>query len=151
MKLRTLMLLGLLASLTACVPAVAGGEPAPERRGNILPPEWTPTPTLLPGQSPEPIGQRFCSTAPPSILEDGALVTLEEVNAAGRLFAGPGLGQEQIGLVIPGEALEIIRGPECADHMVWWKVRSLETGLEGWLPEGNHYGRWLHPATPDDA
>ncbi len=148
---RLILALAALGLVSACVPAVAGGEPAPGERVNVLPPEWTPTPTLQAGQVPETAGTFYCSTAPPSHLEAGDVVSLGEVHAAGRLLAEPGLGQEQVGLVIPGEALEIIKGPECADHMVWWKVRSQDSGLEGWMPEGNQFGRWLVTEEAQDS
>ena len=46
------------------------------------------------------------------------------------------------------ERMRILEGPVCANKWVWWKVRSLKSGLEGWTSEGDKDKYWLVPATP---
>lgn len=58
----------------------------------------------------------------------------------------PGRNSTKIGLIQPGEEVEILDGPACADGWVWWQVRSLGTGLTGWTAEGDENNRWLVPA-----
>ena len=52
---------------------------------------------------------------------------------------------QKVGTINPGERIKILDGHECSDRMVWWKIRSLKTGLEGWTSEGNISGYWLVP------
>lgn len=51
-----------------------------------------------------------------------------------------------IGKIYPGEKIEILDGPSCSSNMIWWKVKSLETGLIGWTSEGDTNNYWLVPA-----
>ena len=64
---------------------------------------------------------------------------------ANRVRKNPGMTGKIIGVIQPLEGIEILDGPECADNWVWWKVRSLETGLTGWTAEGDENGYWLLP------
>ena len=58
----------------------------------------------------------------------------------------PGLDESRVGLLEPGEKMDIIDGPACADHMVWWKIRSLDNpNLKGWTSEGDMENYWLVP------
>jgi serine/threonine protein kinase len=50
-----------------------------------------------------------------------------------------------IGRIQPGEQVIILDGPECNDGWVWWKIRSLQTGTEGWTAEGENPSYWLVP------
>jgi hypothetical protein len=52
-----------------------------------------------------------------------------------------------IGEIEPGQAMKILEGPKCADGWVWWKVRTLETDLVGWTPEGDVQNYWLIPCS----
>ena len=62
-----------------------------------------------------------------------------------RVRIAPGLDQRRIGSLQTGERMVILAGPECASGMVWWKVRSLKTGLTGWTSEGDSEHYWLAP------
>jgi len=55
------------------------------------------------------------------------------------------LSASKVGSIEPGERVKIIDGPECADFMVWWEIKSLETGLIGWTSEGDKENYWLVP------
>jgi hypothetical protein len=56
-----------------------------------------------------------------------------------------GKSNSLIGDIQPGAAMKILEGPKCADGWVWWKVRTLETELVGWTPEGDQKNYWLIP------
>jgi serine/threonine protein kinase len=65
-----------------------------------------------------------------------------------RVRTTPDLDASQIGSLEPGEKMKIIDGPSCADNMVWWEIRSLETSLTGWTSEGDKENYWLVPLQP---
>jgi hypothetical protein len=62
-------------------------------------------------------------------------------------------GQENtlLGEIQPGEAMQILEGPACADGSLWWKVRALATQLEGWTAEGDAQTYWLVPCSSEEA
>ncbi|MCX7607889.1 MAG: hypothetical protein N2049_01535 [Anaerolineales bacterium] len=52
-----------------------------------------------------------------------------------------------IGQLYPGERVEVVAGPVCADGMMFWQIRhdSLPNGI-GWTSEGNgREKRWMEP------
>ena len=50
-----------------------------------------------------------------------------------------------VGGIRPGQPVQILEGPKCADGSVWWRVRDLETEMEGWTAEGDRQNYWLVP------
>ena len=58
----------------------------------------------------------------------------------------PGKSSGEIGKTQPGEEVNILDGPACANSWVWWKIRSLETGVTGWTSEGDSENYWLIPS-----
>lgn len=107
---------------------------------------WALTPTIyLP---PTPTLQPYvaCLAYRPSriLVGDTAYVSLapipNQVRSEPSLETGTIIGQ-----ALPGEMLEILDGPGCADHIVWWQVRVVSTGLVGWTGEGDRDGWWLVP------
>jgi len=52
-----------------------------------------------------------------------------------------------LGMIQPGEVVEIIDGPGCSNDWVWWKVRKTD-GLMGWTAEGDGSDYWLLPVIP---
>ncbi len=65
-----------------------------------------------------------------------------------RLRSGPGRQAQQLGLVQPGEAFDVLDGPQCADQIVWWRVQY-QTQV-GWIAEGQTY-YFLEPLDPFDT
>jgi hypothetical protein len=63
-----------------------------------------------------------------------------------RVRSQPGTSGTYLGMLQPGERMEIIGGPECANQAIWWQVRSLTSGLTGWTAEGDSKDYWLVPA-----
>lgn len=51
-----------------------------------------------------------------------------------------------LGTVLRGAAVEIIGGPQTADNLTWWQVRS--DGREGWMAETRAGGDPLLQAAP---
>jgi hypothetical protein len=51
-----------------------------------------------------------------------------------------------LGFIQPGEEIDILEGPICSNQWIWWRVRSLTSGLTGWTAEGDDSGYWLVPA-----
>jgi eukaryotic-like serine/threonine-protein kinase len=49
------------------------------------------------------------------------------------------------GNIDPGEQMDILDGPSCQGGYVWWKIRSLSSGLAGWTAEGDQSNYWLLP------
>lgn len=52
-----------------------------------------------------------------------------------------------IGLIQPGEIVDILDGPGCSNGWVWWKIRKSD-GLTGWTAEGDGSSYWLLPVSP---
>lgn len=57
----------------------------------------------------------------------------------------PGLSSRLLGKLNALEKFTILAGPKCANGMVWWKVASENTGLDGWTAEGQNGSYWLTP------
>lgn len=114
-------------------------------------PTYTPWPTYTPVPSPTlpslPGGTwKPCEDARPSRLKPGmrARVTYNPP-LPNRVRSAPGLDKRRIGWLQTGEEMEILDGPACASNMVWWKIRSLRSGLVGWTSEGDYDNYWLEP------
>ena len=108
------------------------------------------------GWTPESDGNEFwldpfpswnpCTSAPPSDLVVGELALVAPFPPdANKVRQQPGSGGSQIGTIQPGERVEIMQGPACEDNIVWWWIRSQQTGLEGWTAEGRSGTDWLIP------
>ena len=50
-----------------------------------------------------------------------------------------------IGGLEPGEKMNIIGGPFCADNMIWWNIEAIHMSLVGWTSEGDSDNYWLVP------
>jgi Tol biopolymer transport system component len=58
---------------------------------------------------------------------------------------GPGKQSKVIGQIQPGEKIEILSGPICDTGLIWWSIRSLSNGLQGYTLEGDLTTYWLEP------
>ncbi len=110
-------------------------------------PTHTPAPrataTRAPTFTQAPTRVTSCPGAPPLTLQPGdwAVVSLDPP-LSNKVRNKPGSGSELIGQIQPGENVQVLEGPACADGYAWWHVRSL-AGLEGWTVEGDTAGYWL--------
>lgn len=57
----------------------------------------------------------------------------------------PSTSSNIAGLIYPGGEVEILEGPACEEGWIWWRVREIETGLEGWTAEGDLNSYWVIP------
>lgn len=100
------------------------------------------TPTPLPPQAEAP----SCSITIPTRLQTGGQAHVDPQSALAnqvRKAAGSNFGI--LGQLQPGEVVDLLEGPVCADGWPWWKVKSEQTGLTGWTAEGNKTTYWLVP------
>ena len=63
-----------------------------------------------------------------------------------RVRSQPSTSGVYLGMLQPGERVEIIGGPVCSNQWIWWEVRSLAGSLNGWTAEGDNKAYWLVPA-----
>ena len=99
-----------------------------------------------PDELPE-IGVAHCTDAPESIITIGSAGEVSTVdNVPVLLRVQP--GGAQAGLVESGQNIVVLDGPECADGFpfTYWRVRVSETGLEGWMAEGDALSYFIVPA-----
>ncbi len=122
----------------------------------------TPGPHPTP-QLPPPAGQlTLIPTTPENRWEACAGAPLSDLHVGDRAYISydpylptrvrsrPGApGSSVLGLIIPGETVEILDGPACVGRAVWWRVSSLRKDLQGWVQEGDEEGRWLIRAEDD--
>jgi len=62
-----------------------------------------------------------------------------------RVRREPNTASVVLGMLQPGERMEIIGGPVCSNEWIWWQIRSQVTGLTGWTTEGDAKSYWLVP------
>jgi hypothetical protein len=141
MTKRMMLILGLFCTfLSACNGSEANGDSGD---GVQLPPAWTPTAIGVPEGEDEGTWVP-CDNAPPSQLQVGDNATLDQgIEFAIRLRGEPGLTGTIISTITQIDILEIVNGPACYDHLVWWEIRSIGTGNSGWTAEGNSFGPWI--------
>ena len=153
------------ALLQSISPTVSASATAPDTLTPTLMPSWTSVltlppsqtwiPTLIPSVTPSPSPSftpetyptwQACMGALPSRLHVGNLAFVShDPPLANRVRKKPNTSSAILGYLQPGEKMEIIGGPACADEWVWWQVRSLASNLTGWTAEGDKTTYWLVP------
>ena len=108
---------------------------------------------VLRSYRPAPKTELYCPNPAPTRLMQGeyAFVSTDPPLAHNNVRTAPGINQELIGKIVPGEAFELLEGPICNNSLQWWKVRLPKTGLVGWTPEGNHDTYWLQPCESKES
>lgn len=87
-----------------------------------------------------------CPDARPSRLRPGSAAYVSfDPPLRNRVRAEPNTGARLLGVIEPGEQVDILDGPRCSERWVWWRVRSREQNLAGWTPEGDQHDYWLVP------
>lgn len=117
--------------------------------GNAIGPAWRPYDlSKLPTPTPTTVSDLFDCTNGWTQLKAGeqAKVAGDPGDAPNRVRAEPNLNATQVGLLDPGTVVTLLRGPICADGLVWWKVShdSLSSGV-GYTAEGDGKEYWLEP------
>lgn len=108
------------------------------------------TPVEVPSPSETPATQFWQACAEAGYLSqlhigDEAMVS-SDPPLANRVRENASTNDTILGYIDPGEHVEVLEGPTCNQGWVWWKVRSLSSGLTGWTAEGNEDSYWLIPA-----
>ena len=120
--------------------------PAPTTGPSDLSTQWALTPTIEIPPTPTLRPYVACLGFRPSRIEVGDIVYVSLSPIPNQIRSEPSLETgEIIGQAPPGEMLEILDGPGCADRIVWWQVLMESTGLVGWTGEGDSNGWWLVP------
>ena len=89
-----------------------------------------------------------CPGAPDPQLKSGSrAIASDQTATPSRVRSAPGTSASILGLIQPGQVVDILDGPQCAQGYVWWKVRLPEGSLTGWTAEGNNTSYWLQPCT----
>lgn len=96
------------------------------------------------GAGPEYVWEP-CYDAPESHLHAGVRAVVKDSLSPVRVRAESSTQAAIAGHIVPGEQIEILEGPACADSAVWWRIRSIQSGLAGWSMEGDAEGAWLLP------
>jgi len=105
-------------------------------------PTVTPSPTTITVTTP----WIACPNARPSQLSVGMQAYIsDDPPVPNRVRALPSTDATIWGWIYSGETVEVLDGPACSNSWVWWKVRSLKTGLTGWTAEGDQDAYWLLP------
>ena len=86
--------------------------------------------------------KQVCQGAMPTFLKAGDTV-LVNGGPANNVREKAGLNYRKLGQIKAYEEAQITAGPKCADGMVWWKIYSTNTGLDGWTAEGKNGDYWL--------
>ncbi len=116
-------------------------SPTPIPVPNLIP---TPTPTVTPTATPTatPTVTPTPTATPVPVLHPGGRARIEAETLNVR--AGPGVGHERVGVLLQGQTVSLIEGPQEADGYRWWHIRT-EDGLEGWVAEGTNDVQWVVP------
>ncbi len=59
--------------------------------------------------------------------------------------ATPGTNAALLVRVNPGQELTVLAGPQAADGLNWYQLRSDDGSVEGWAADGDGTARWLSP------
>jgi len=111
--------------------------------GSSPPP--TPTPTITPTANPNLIWA-LCDQSFPTHLRVGInAIVNSSPPIPNRVRIEPSSDALILGYIQPGEIVEILTGPVCANGWVWWNIKSIETEITGWTSEGDGIDYWLLP------
>lgn len=92
----------------------------------------TPTPivpTATPSPAPSP------SATPEGLYVGGRAQVFGTEGDALRLRSDPGLQTTTLKTIPEGAQLEILDGPRDVDGLIWWRLRDLSDGAEGWAAQ----------------
>jgi hypothetical protein len=92
-----------------------------------------------------PKEELYCPQPAPTRLQVGgfASVNTDPPLTPNNVRSAPGINQDLIGSINPGQGMELLEGPVCNNSLQWWRVEVFETGLVGWTPEGDQETFWL--------
>ena len=93
-----------------------------------------------------PAGQRVDSAAPRLHVGGRAVVLPGDPNALNTKPVSHSVDatSQRRGLIQPGETVDVVGGPVCANGITWWQV--IAHGTTGWTGEMQGTTYWLGPA-----
>jgi hypothetical protein len=98
-----------------------------------------------------PAAALVCPGAPATRLAVNSYATVStETITANRVRSAAGTSAAMVGLLPPGQVVQIVDGPTCQDGYVWWKVKAQTGELTGWTAEGQGKEYWLVPCGGGD-
>ena len=62
-----------------------------------------------------------------------------------RVRLAPGTNAKVLGRIHSGDTFKVTDGPICTENLAWWKIAT-DSGLEGWVAEGDNNGYFIEPA-----
>lgn len=124
-------------------------------------PGWTASPypyltSTLPMETPQavstltstPTAWAACPNSYLSKLYKGIKAKLsEEPPLPNRIREQANTSAKILGMIQPGEIVDIIDGPGCSNQWTWWKIRTADGNI-GWTAEGDGTEYWLLPVQP---
>ncbi len=117
---------------------------------NTLPPVLPASPTVQPAMTSTPTPKPTWLPCPGSYYSRLYVGSIAYVSfdppLPNRVRSQPNTAGTVLGMLQPGERMEIIGGPVCSNQWIWWQIRSQATGLTGWTTEGDAKSYWLVPA-----
>jgi hypothetical protein len=106
------------------------------------------TEAIVQTPTPTPTAWQACPNAFLSHLRVGMKVKLsEDPPLPNRVRESANTTAKIVGMIQPGEIVEIMDGPGCSNNWVWWKIRKSD-GVTGWTAEGDGQDYWLLPEVP---
>lgn len=108
----------------------------------------TETPQVIPTLTSTPTAWAACPNSYLSKLYKGMKAKLsDEPPLPNRIRDQASTSAKIIGMIQPGEIVDIIDGPGCSNQWTWWKIRT-SGGVIGWTAEGDGTDYWLLPVQP---
>jgi hypothetical protein len=87
-----------------------------------------------------------CPGVMPSRLDPGGVARVTLGGTPNNLRQQPSTNSVIMGLVSPGDRLQVLGDPPvCRDGFQWWRVQVEKNGYEGWVAEGSAFEYWLEP------
>ncbi len=115
--------------------------PTPLPVPNLIP---TPTATATPTPTPMPTPTVTPTATPTPVPTLGpgakARVDAQTLNVRAR----PSTGAKRVGVLLQGQQVSVLEGPQKANGYRWWRVAS-KNGITGWVAEGTDQVQWLVP------
>jgi len=113
--------------------AIAGASsPAPDERPTAIVVTVTPSP-IVPTATAQP--EATASPTPEGLYIGGYARVQGTEGDSLRLRADPGLQTTTLKTVAEGTLFEVLEGPGDADGILWWRLRDLNDGAEGWAAQ----------------
>ena len=132
-----------LLATPIALPATAMPTALPATAVPSAPPATATSEQPSPTASGTALAIATCPGAPPIAHSVGKKVVVSTKNdMPNRVRAKPNRQADLLGQLNPGEQVEIIAGPVCADDYTWWQVKAA-SGLTGWTVEGDQTNYWL--------